>query len=139
MSRIGTCLSSLLALSVTLACGDDEGGTPMPEPLSFAEDVHPILLLKCSGSECHSSDNFIQPGHASPVASDAYAVTQRASGDVRVYDRILARASGMDELGIMPPTSFGSMPCQGALGAPGCLTVAEYELIEEWVAQGAPP
>lgn len=137
MSRTGTCLAILLAFSVTLACGDDEGGRP--EPLSFAEDVHPILLLKCSGSDCHSNDNFIQPGHAAPVASDAYAVTQRASGDVRVYDRIVARGSGTDALGIMPPTSFGSMPCQGAVGEPGCLTLAELETIEQWVADGALP
>lgn len=139
MSRIGTCLATLIALTASLACGDDEGGTPAPEPLSFAEDVHPILLLKCAGSDCHSNDNSIQPGHAAPVAADAYTATQRASGDVRVYDRILARASGNDPFGFMPPSSFGPMPCQGALGAPGCLTVAEYETIEEWIAQGAQP
>jgi hypothetical protein len=139
MSRFGTCLASLFALTMTLACGDDEGGTPT-EPLSFAEDVHPILLLKCAGSGCHSDDTGFQPGHAAPVASDAYMVTQRLSSDgVPVYERILARTSGMDPYGFMPPTTFGPMPCQGALGAPGCLTVAEYALIEEWVAQGAPP
>jgi hypothetical protein len=39
----------------------------------------------------------------------------------------------------MPPADFGPMPCQRALGAPGCLTVAEYETIEQWVADGALP
>ena len=138
MSRFGTCLASLFALTMTLACGDDEDGTPT-EPLSFAEDVHPILLLKCAGSGCHSNDNPFQPGHAAPSADDAYQATQRVSGEGHVYDRILARTSGMDDLGFMPPETFGPMPCEGALGAPGCLTVAEYAIIEEWVAQGAPP
>lgn len=151
MSRIGTCLASFFVLGATLACGDDgnagngspdagAGGTGNVEAVSFAEDVYPILLNKCAGSGCHSNNSVFQPGHAAPVVTDAYDATQAVSpGGVPVYDRILARTSGDDPSGIMPPESFGPMPCEGELGAPGCLTVAEYEVIEEWIAQGAPP
>jgi hypothetical protein len=149
MSRIESRIATLnlVAASAVLGCSDDDP-KPAVEPVSFAIDIHPIFLAKCSGGQCHSVDNGFLPGHGSADADAAYQATQNmiSSGGpmVPVYERILARTSGMDPLGygFMPPTMFaeaGRMPCQEALDAPGCLTTAEYELLLAWVEQGAPP
>jgi hypothetical protein len=137
----------LMVASLALGCSDEEtpggsggmGGGGMGPAVSFAADIHPILLMKCGAGECHGIDNLFQPGHGSADVEVAYAATQRTSAGAPVYERILLRTSGMDEYGFMPPETFGPMPCQGALDAPGCLTTAEWELIQAWVSQGAPP
>lgn len=146
MSRFGNGMAILMVASFTLGCSDDsnpgsDAGVDSgmgPPAVSFAADIHPIFLMKCSGGDCHSNDNIVQPGHASEDVAVAYAATQRMSNGDPVYDRILARTSGNDPFGFMPPTTFGRMPCQGALDAEGCLTTEEYELIQAWVAQGTP-
>jgi hypothetical protein len=118
------------------AVGAADGGAGQ---LGFARDVHPIFLAKCAGAGCHSTGNAYQPGHASADVAVAYAATQGVTGDgAPVYARILARTSGKDPRGSMPPP-YATPPCQGAPGAPGCLTVAEFELIEAWVNSGMQP
>jgi len=127
------------------ACSDDAGGsgaggTSASEPLGFAADIHPILLAKCSGSSCHGiSMGPFRPGHAAPDVNEAYAETQRIGlMQQPVYERILARTSSEDPARVMPPP-YAAPPCDGALGAPGCLTQGEFAQIQAWVDQGAPP
>jgi hypothetical protein len=137
-----------LLLACVLGCGGSDdpapdqgqgGGGGGPPAVSFAEDIHPIFLAKCAGSGCHSVANPYQPGHAAEDVDAAYAAATgvTASGEP-AYERILARASGDDPRGIMPPTYAPLAPCQGALGQPGCLTQAEFDLIQDWVDQGRP-
>jgi len=148
-------LALLLACVVGCSEGDDStpdqgqgggsgAGGGSGDSVSFAGDIHPIFLAKCAGSGCHSEANPYQPGHAAADVDAAYdaATGVTASGDL-VYERILARASGDDPRGIMPPsyapaTVAAPVPCQGSLGQPGCVTQVEYDLIQDWVDQGRP-
>lgn len=110
---------------------------PPPEPpptnddlVSFNEDVHPILRAKCQ--PCHAEAAGGLPGHGADDPEEAFEAVQGMSNNEPVYERILARASGVD--GFMPPTSAG---CEGPLGTAGCLTQEEYDTIALWVEQGA--
>jgi uncharacterized membrane protein len=106
-------------------------GTEMDdEVVSFDRDVHPILVERCG--MCHEGVAPALPDHGAADSDVAFAATQGMSNDEPVYQRILARASGDDPIGPMPPG------CAGAPGsAGGCLTQEEFELIERWVEQGA--
>lgn len=135
----------LLLVLLVAACSDDTegdgaGGTSVDRPLSFAADIHPILLAKCSGSSCHGvSMGPFRPGHANADVNEAYAQTQQIGlMQQPVYERILARTSSADPAQIMPPP-YATPPCGGALGAAGCLGEDEFALIAAWVEQGAPP
>jgi len=106
------------------------GGSTSGGLVSFEEDVHPILTEKCT--PCHAEASAGQPGHGAADPDESYAATQGMSNEAPVYERILARASGMG--GYMPPEYFG---CEGPLGSAGCLTQEEFDTIELWVEQGA--
>jgi hypothetical protein len=169
MSRFGTPLAALVAATFVLACSSDDsddggggasggtggtggtgggnggggaGGMQMPAAVTFANDIHPILQMKCSGagSSCHGVDQApYQPAHGSSDVDEAYEATQGdgVTGEP-VYERILERITSDDPTSIMPP-SYASPPCEGAIGAPGCITAAELALIEAWIEQGTPP
>lgn len=100
--------------------------------ISFDDEIHPILVAKCN--PCHATPTAFTPGHAAADPDAAFAATQGMSLDQPVYARILARTSGDDPSGFMPPSDVG---CMGPLGSEGCLTVAEFDLIQLWVDQGA--
>ena len=107
--------------------------------LSFETDIHPFLVQKCSGEGCHSSGSAL-PEHASDLVADAYAATQQTSsaGNL-VHERMVERTRGDDADLVMPP-SYADPGCDGPPGSSeGCLTEAEFELLEEWSEQGAPP
>jgi hypothetical protein len=110
------------------------------EPLSFATDIHPILLEKCAGSSCHGTPmGPFRPGHAAVDVNEAYAATQQLGlMQQPVYQRILARANSDDPTLLMPP-AWAMPPCGGAVGEPGCLGEDEVALIEAWVVGGALP
>jgi hypothetical protein len=115
------------------------GGAP-PSEVTFTDDIHPILLAKCGGSQCHDGSNApILPGHADPDVEDAYEATQALSSlDNRpVYERILERIS-TTEPGYMMPPRTANPPCQGMIGTPGCISQAELDQIEEWIEAGTP-
>ena len=97
--------------------------------MSFARDVHPILVEKCG--MCHEGVAPALPDHGAADVDVSFEATQAMSNDEPVYMRILARSSGDDPAGFMPPS------CAGPLGAAGCLTQEEYDIIELWVEQGA--
>jgi hypothetical protein len=102
--------------------GGDGGAT-----LSFAKDIHPIFNTKCT--PCHVT--LTSGGHN--IGAD----------DVNVaYCYAIQLAPDVLELtkdGIMPP-SYADPPnnCMGGLDSPGCLTTAQYDLIQRWIAQGYP-
>jgi hypothetical protein len=118
------------------------GGTGGGDAVSFATDVYPILRAKCGSSGCHDGSSApILPGHGAADEMDAYAATQAVSttdNTTPVYERILARASGTDPNGMMPP-NFANPPCNGTIGVGGCLSQTELDTIRAWVEQGAPP
>jgi len=137
-----------LLLACVLGCGEGDDAAPdegqggsggAPPAVSFAEDIHPIFLAKCAGSGCHSVANPVQPGHAAVDVAVAYAEATRLNlmGEP-MYERILARTNSPDSATMMPPPYAPIAPCQGALGQPGCLTLAEFDLIQDWVDQGRP-
>jgi len=100
------------------------------ERVSFESDVHPILVAKCG--MCHEGVAPALPDHGAADLDVSYAATQGTSNDEPVYLRILARVSGDDPSGLMPPG------CAGPPGsAGGCLTQEEYDIIELWIEQGA--
>ena len=113
------------------------GGTGATQPppingdaVSFDDDVHPILVEMCG--MCHAEPAGGLPGHGSTDADESFAEVTRMVGDEAVYERILARATGID--GYMPPTYVG---CEGPLGSTGCVSQEDYDTIELWVEQGA--
>ncbi len=103
---------------------EEEEEEPMPEPdepeaLSFARDVHPILVESCGS--CHASSLFL-PRFAAVSADGSYpiAVNEAAS----IVSRI--------ERGTMPPS------CSGPPGSRGCVSEGDFDLIEQWVDEGTP-
>lgn len=107
-----------------------EPGAEESELVSFDGDVHPILVAKCG--MCHEGVAPALPEHGAADLDVSYAATQAMSNDEPVYMRILARTSGDDPIGLMPPG------CAGPPGsAGGCLTQEEYDIIELWIEQGA--
>ena len=142
MSRLVHLLAPLVIAALTFGCsddssdGDDTGGGA--DAVSFATDVYPLLRMKCGLSGCHdgSTAPFL-PAHGASDEMVAYEATQDISmtdGMTPVYERILLRVTGTTDFGFMPP-DCGS----GPIGADGCLSQAEVDLIQEWVDQGAPP
>jgi hypothetical protein len=145
--------AALVLAALMFSCSDDSNdmdsssagtggstGGPAAQEVTFTADVHPILLMKCGSSECHDgSRKPIQPGHAAADVQAAYAATQETGQMGQpVYERILARITSADPGSIMPPP-YANPPCQGAIGAPGCITEDELAVIRAWIAAGTPP
>jgi hypothetical protein len=103
--------------------GSGGGGADL---VSFDDEVHPILVAKCGG--CHSGEDAL-PGHGASDPDDAFMAIQGMSIGEPLSERILLRSSG-EGGSFMPPGCT-------ALGAAGCLTQDEFDLIELWVDQGA--
>jgi hypothetical protein len=112
------------------------GGISAAPTVTFTKDIHPILQMKCGTSDCHDMPNSFKPGHGAADVNVAYmAATGTGSLGIPIYTRILARISSDTPGNIMPP-AYADPPCEGALGAPGCVTQDEFDLIQEWVDQG---
>lgn len=138
MSRLVRGLVSGLVLAGALGCGDDgdDGSSNGMEPggmqVTFTRDVHPILVAKCGDSLCHGSSASGLPGHGAADVDDAYeAVTGLSYAGGPVYERILVRVAA-DAASEMPPG------CRSETGQPNCITAAELEILQTWVAQGHP-
>jgi hypothetical protein len=111
--------------------GDDDGGgnaaTPPPAPapgsaasdVTFTSDIRAILLDNCG--RCHASGGL--PNFASSDAASSYDVAFRQRNSI----------VGEIQSGNMPADT-----CNGAPGSNGCVSVAEFDLIRQWVAAGAP-
>ena len=137
-------LSCCIAAS-SLACGSDDAGSDDAVP--FTKDIHPILQMRCGKSGCHDTPDSFLPGHGAADVNAAYTEATRIwSGGEAVYNLILVRVASTNPNEVMPPdvpTGSFTMPCgasgnKAGLGQPGCLTQAEYDLIEKWVDEGHP-
>jgi hypothetical protein len=95
---------------------------PADPPLSFAEDIHPFLALRCV--PCHTTARTAGHNVASPDELEAYVDA------LRLGQTLIDRA-GND----MPPLPI----CQGGPGNPGCLTLDEFALLELWFERGSAP
>jgi hypothetical protein len=93
--------------------------TPAPNGLTFTADIRPILLTECG--RCHASGGL--PNFASANAANGYDVAFRERNEI----------IGLIQDGEMPADT-----CRGAPGSNGCVSVADFELIRQWVAAGAP-
>ena len=136
-----------LAVVASLACSGEDieaggtgsggsGGSSAAPSVTFTKDIHPILQAKCGTSGCHDMPNLFMPGHGAADVNVAYTeATSMGSLGMPIYTSILARISSTMPGSIMPPT-YATPPCEGALGAPGCVTQEEFDLIQEWVDQG---
>jgi hypothetical protein len=151
MRRVERGFVSGLVTVLAFACSDGDGegdgagaaagagGTSSAPSVTFTRDIHPIFVAKCSASDCHDEPGFILPGHGSPDVNIAYeSVTSTGSIGMPIYDRILVRIAATDPSFIMPPPYASPVPCEGAIGRPGCVTQAEFDLIKAWVDQGHP-
>lgn len=98
-----------------------------PGVVSFALDIRPIFVASCS--PCHFDEG--NGGHN--VASDDLPTAYAEA--VALGETLVDRVNG----GGMPP-SYADPPnnCEGNPGDPGCLTVAEVELIQTWLDQCTP-
>lgn len=114
--------------------GDGDGGLGdastdggISGTVSFAADVHPILVASCG--PCHVTDSSGGHNVGSEDVDAAYADA------VEYGAAILERTNG----GGMPP-AYAAPPnnCAGGPGDPGCLSVQEYAQIQTWVAQCYP-
>jgi hypothetical protein len=107
---------------------DGAGATPAPTPppanpspdaVTFTADIRSILLDNCG--RCHASGGL--PRFASNDAASSF--------DVAFQERN----------SIIQEIQSGNMPadtCNGAPGSNGCVSVADFNLIRQWVADGAP-
>jgi hypothetical protein len=87
--------------------------------VTFTSDIRPILLDECG--RCHASGGL--PLFASNNAASSF--------DIAFQERN----------SIVREIQSGSMPadtCNGAPGSNGCVSVADFDLIRQWVAAGAP-
>jgi hypothetical protein len=134
------CLVALCALGCGGEDDDDDamsgqGGSSSAPAVTFTKDIHPILVAKCGKSDCHNMANTFKPGHGAVDVNVAYeSATGTGSLGIPIYERILARVSATNPNEIMPPLYDGM--CEGALGAPGCISQAEFDLLQAWVDQG---
>jgi hypothetical protein len=93
--------------------------TPAPNDLTFTADIRPILVTECG--RCHASGGL--PNFASANAATGYDVAFRERNE------------------IIELIQDGEMPadtCNGAPGSNGCVSVADFDRIRQWVAAGAP-
>jgi hypothetical protein len=141
-SALGRMLACCMVAG-SLACGSDDGGDGDGAAVTFSKDIHPILQKKCGTSGCHDTPNSFLPGHGAADVNAAYTEATRIwAGGQPVYELILQRVASTNLSEAMPP-SFATPPCGSSadppgLGKPGCLTQAEYDLLEKWVDEGRP-
>ena len=80
--------------------------------------VHPILVSNCA--TCHASGGL--PRLANANLETAFTVAQARA----------AQIVNLLSTGAMPPA------CGGPPGSDGCVSAADFELIQQWVSAGAP-
>jgi hypothetical protein len=107
--------------------GDASSDGGLSGAVSFAADIHPIFVSRCN--PCHVDDTAGGHNVGGPDVDAAYTDAVREAED------ILVRVNG----GGMPP-SYAEPPndCAGGPGDPGCVSVADFALIQTWVDQCYP-
>jgi hypothetical protein len=117
---------------------------PSTTPISYAQQVEPIITQKCAYSGCH--DTFSASGGQvlDPGMGYASSVNVRASIGKRV--RVKPGSIKQSEMarrllgqGIAPAGTAMPQGCPTVPPDNGCLTDAEMFTILEWIATGAAP
>jgi len=97
--------------------------------VSFSRDIHPIFVQRCG--PCHVSEGFGGHNVGGPDVAAAY------SDAVREASNVISLINGNG----MPP-SYAPVPNNCAdgdgPGDPGCVSVADFGLIQTWIAQCYP-
>jgi hypothetical protein len=119
--------SVILASSFILSCtdmGSEPENEPIPEQVSYADDIQPIFNSNCAGSQCHiggmsnglslvSYSTLMEGGISGPVVipgePDSSIIVRRLEGTIQ------------------PQMPFQLPP----------LPHARIQLIRDWIAQGA--
>lgn len=111
---------------------DASAGGPPSGVVSFEQDVHPIFVESCG--PCHVANG--EGGHnvGGADVSDAY------DDAVGIGQRLVTRVNGggMPPSYADPPNDCGGQGRGDQPGDPGCLTVAEVQLIQTWIDQCYP-
>ncbi|WP_394831197.1 hypothetical protein LVJ94_32270 [Pendulispora rubella] len=110
---MGTILSAMMA---TAACSSSSNSDSNEEPLTYWQNVAPIVNAKCVG--CH------QQGGIAPFALDT-------------YDAVKARAAGIDgatQAGHMPPFLMTHDGSCGDIERDEALTPAELATLHRWAS-----
>jgi hypothetical protein len=93
---------------------------PPADALSFAADIRPIFARSCG--PCHTTRGAAGHNVGGPLPGSYQDA-------LRLGPTLLQRIDG----GGMPPA------CNGDPGDPGCLSVAEVQLVQTWITQGSEP
>ena len=111
---LGLILFSISVLCIFSSCGDDEGTTTPCTSPSYSSDIRPIIVESCALVGCH--------------------VAGFADGDYSSYQGVKANA---DSGTLGAQITSGDMPPANSPG-PTNLSNAEIDLINCWIADGAP-
>ena len=104
-------------------------GGPAFRIVSFAADIQPIFAARCG--PCHVTNSSAGHNVGGADIDEAYADAIEL-GAVLV-ERV--NGGGMPPDYAEPPNNCGDQPP----GSPGCITVAELELLQTWLAQCSQP
>jgi hypothetical protein len=100
----------------------DAGGDDAGVAVTYTGQIQAILVANCS--PCHATLN--NGGHN---AASSYDDAVREADDI--VEEI--------ESGGMPESGNGNQGCEGGdPGDPGCVSAADFALIERWVQDGTP-
>jgi hypothetical protein len=134
MSGAAGCTNVALDAGVAVDAGQDGGldagaDSGAPSFVSFERDIHPIFAQRCG--PCHVTDSSGGHNVGSADLDIAYADAVEL-GQTLV---IMIDGGGMPPPEADPPNNcaYGDGP-----GDPGCVTVAELELVQAWLAQCTP-
>jgi hypothetical protein len=112
--------------------GLDASDAPPSGVVSFEQDIHPIFAEHCG--TCHVTDGEGNHNVGGPNVAMAY---DQAVG---IGQRLVMRVNGggMPPSYAAPPNDCGAQNRGDEPGDPGCLTVAQVELIQTWIDQCYP-
>jgi hypothetical protein len=132
LSRILIWLMALFVVSAVALAGAPERKAPTQTPaarVDFNRDIRPVISVKCFA--CHGPDAAARQANlrldrreeAIKDRGGVHAIVPGSPAASRVYQRISAR----EPAARMPPPGSGHS-----------LTAPEIELLQRWIAQGAP-
>ncbi len=117
------------ALAFASACfdpfyyGTRAGGDEVPDQVTWAGDVYPLLLIRCAS--CH------EPGGS--AADTALSLTSDAGADFAMIMSLVV-AGAPEQSALLQKASGNTAHAGGALLPE---TSADYLILQEWVQQGA--
>jgi hypothetical protein len=131
----------VLGLSLLLsACFSEHVTVPQDGPVSFAQDVEPLLNANCTGGGCHTAQNAQPTQKRMPlVTGQSYAsIVNVSSLQLPSMDRI---EPGQPDRSYLIHKLQGTHQQQGGQGQQmplgSALSQAQIDMLRRWVTQGA--